>query len=298
MKPATFEYHQPSTVAEVTELLTDLPDAKLMAGNQSLGIIMANRLATPDHLVDISDIGSLRYIDVSPDTVEIGSMTRHADIEHSDELAETLPLLPEEAGHIAGPAVRNQGTIGGTLGEADPAGNHSCALLALDGELVVESADDTRTMSVDEYFIAYMFTDIEDDELITAARIPREPFPAERTGMRFEIEKRAAQTWPTLASCAVVRVTDPAADEPVIEDARLAFANADDIPVRTPDAEAAATGTAPSEQLLDRVEEIVYDAVNPQDEEHADETYKRELAGALGRRALARAYDRACDNDA
>lgn len=297
MKPAAFEYHQPSTVAEATELLTELPDAKLMAGNQSLGIIMANRLATPDHLIDISDIDSLRYIDVSQDTVEIGSMTRHADIEHSDDLAEAMPILPEEAGHIAGPAVRNQGTIGGTLGEADPAGNHSCALLALDGELVVESTTGTRTLPVDEYFVAYMFTDIEDDELITAARIPRDPFPVERTGMAFEIEKRAAQTWPTLASCAVVRVTAPAEDEPTIEDARLAFANADDIPVRTPEAEAAVTGQPLSEDSLYRVEELVYEAVNPQDEEHASETYKRELAGALGQRAVRRAYDRACGED-
>jgi len=115
--------------------------------------------------------------------------------------------------------------------------------------------------------------------------------------MCFEIEKRAAQTWPTLASCAVVRVTDSEDDEPTIEDARLAFANADDIPVRTPDAEAAVTGEPLSEDRLDRVEEVVYEAVNPQDEEHASETYKRELAGALGRRAVRRAYDRACGDD-
>lgn len=295
MKPATFEYHQPSTADEAAELLDELSDAKLMAGNQSLGIIMSNRLATPDNVIDISDIEELRYIDVADDTVEIGSMTRHADIEHSQELAETVPLLPEEAGHIAGPSVRNQGTIGGTLGEADPAGNHSCALLALDAELEVLSASGTRSVAVEDYFVAYMLTDIDDDELISAVRVARDRVPTERTGMRFEVEKRATQTWPTLAAAAVVRVDEPAAADPVVEEVRLSFANADDVPVRVPDVESEAAGEPLSEGLLETVGDGVYDAVNPQDEMHADETYKRELAATFARRSLKRAYDRATD---
>ena len=293
MKPAAFEYHSPETAEEATELLADLPDAKLMAGNQSFGIIMSNRLATPDHVIDISDIEGLRYVDVGDDAVEIGAMTRHADVEHSNDLAEVLPLVPEAAQHIAGPAVRNRGTVGGTLGEADPAGNHSCTLLALDAELAVASADGTRTIPIDEFFLAYMLTAVEDDELITSVRVSREAFPVERTGMRFTVEKRAAQTWPTLGASAVVRVDDPDADEPVVEDARLSFANAADVPLRTHDAEAEVTGEPPSEGLLESVADTVYDAVEPQEEMHADETYKRELAATFARRSLATAYDRA-----
>jgi carbon-monoxide dehydrogenase medium subunit len=293
MKPAAFEYHSPETTEEATDLLAELPDAKLMAGNQSFGIIMSNRLATPEHVIDISDIEELRYIDVGDDAVEIGAMARHADIEHSEELAETVPLLPEEAQHIAGPAVRNRGTVGGTLGEADPAGNHSCALLALGAELQTASAEQTRTIPVEEYFLAYMLTAVEDDELITSVRIPRERFPVERTGMRFKVEKRAAQTWPTLGASAVVRVDDPDAAEPVTEDVRLSFANAADVPLRTTEAEATATGEPLSEGLLEAVAEIVYDNVDPEDEMHADETYKRELAATFARRTLSTAYDRA-----
>jgi len=293
MKPAAFEYHSPDTTEEATALLADLPGAKLMAGNQSFGIIMSNRLATPEHVIDISEIEELRYIDVEDDVVEIGAMTRHADVEHSEELAEALPLLPEEAQHIAGPAVRNQGTVGGTLGEADPAGNHSCALLALDAELTVASADGTRTVPIDEYFIAYMMTAVDDGELITNARVPREDLPVDRTGMRFKVEKRAAQTWPTLGVSTVVRVDDPDADDPVVEEARLSFANASDVPLRTADAEAEVTGEPLTDGLLETVGEIVYNSIQPQDEMHADETYKRELASTFARRSLATAYDRA-----
>ena len=293
MKPAPFEYHRPATVEEAVELLGDLSDPEVMAGNQSLGVVMSNRLATPDDIVDLNGIDDLRYIDVSEDAVEIGAMTRHADVESSEELADALGLLPEEAEHIAGPAVRNRGTVGGTLGEADPAGNHSCALLALGADLELASPDGTRTLPIDRYFVAYMLTAIEEDELITSIHVSRDPFPADRTGMRFEVEKRASQTWPTLGASAVVRVDDPAAQSPVVEEARLSFANAADVPLRTPEAEAEVEGEPLSEGLLESAGDVVYDAVEPQDEMHADEVYKRELAEAFARRGLERAYERA-----
>jgi carbon-monoxide dehydrogenase medium subunit len=293
MKPAPFEYHRPATVEEAVELLGDLSDPEVMAGNQSLGVVMSNRLATPDDIVDLNGIDDLRYIDVSEDAVEIGAMTRHADVESSEELADALELLPEEAEHIAGPAVRNRGTVGGTLGEADPAGNHSCALLALGADLELASPDGTRTLPIDGYFVAYMLTAIEEDELITSIHVSRDPFPADRTGMRFEVEKRASQTWPTLGASAVVRVDDPAAQSPVVEEARLSFANAADVPLRTPEAEAEVEGEPLSEGLLESAGDVVYDVVEPQDEMHADEVYKRELAEAFTRRGLERAYERA-----
>jgi carbon-monoxide dehydrogenase medium subunit len=296
MKPAAFEYHQPTTTTEALELLDELEDAKLMAGNQSFGIIMSNRLATPDHVIDISEIEELRYIDIDDETVALGSMTRHADIEHSDTLAEAVPLLPDEASHIAGPAVRNQGTIGGTLGEADPAGNHSCALIALDADLEVASVDGTRTVSVDEYFVAYMLTAIEEDELIKDVKISRDQIPIDRTGMEFKVEKRANQTWPTLGASTVVRVADSGDANPVIEDARLSYANAADIPIRVSDAEAEIEGEPVSEGLIEDIGDIVHDAIEPQDEMHASETYKRELAAAFARRSLETAYERAIDD--
>jgi len=190
---------------------------------------MANRLATPDHLVDLNGVDELAFIDVDDDAVRIGAMTRHRTIERSDRLAECMPMLPEAAGQIAGPSVRNQGTLGGSIGEADPAGNYPAALAALEGTIHLRSLEGTRDVPVDEYFIAYMFTDLREEELIESVSIPTEPFPPERTGMTFLELKRAAQTFPTVSAATSIRVDDPTADEPVVEDARIAMANAADI---------------------------------------------------------------------
>jgi carbon-monoxide dehydrogenase medium subunit len=294
MKPAPFEYHRPSTVDETTELLAELPDAELMAGNQSFGIIMSNRLAKPEHIIDINGIDALQYVEIDED-VEIGAMSRHRDLERSTELAGTVPMMPQAAEVIAGPAVRNRGTIGGSIGEADPAGNYGCALLALGAEIDVASADGTRTVDVDDYFLAYMFTDLSEDELITAVRIPREPFPVDRTGMDFVVHKRAAQTWPTLGVGSAVRVDDPTAANPVVESVRIALANAADVPLRPEAVEAELAGEPLTDAALATAGELVYEAVEPQDEMHADETYKRELAAEYTERSIRAAHERATE---
>lgn len=291
MKPSPFEYHRPSSLSEALSLLADLPEAEPLAGNQSLSIIMSNRLATPDHLVDLNDLEDLQYVDTGGDAVEVGAMVRHREIERSAPLAETMPLLPEAAEQIAGPVVRNRGTIGGSIGEADPAGNYPCAVLALGGDVELASTDGTRSVAADEYFLAYMFTEREEEELITGVRVPREPFPPDRTGMAFMGVKEAAQTWPTLSAAAVVRVDDPSVADPVVEEARLAFANAADVPLRVADAESEVEGEPLSAAALDRAGEIAYERVDPQDELHADERYKRELAAEYTKRTMRAAHE-------
>jgi len=293
MKPAPFEYHRPETVAEATDLLAEFDGAELMAGNQSLGIVMANRLATPDHIVDINGIDEIQYVDADGEAVEVGALVRHRDLAASDALAETLPMLPEAADQIAGPVVRNRGTLGGSIGEADPAGNYPCVLVTLGGELELASASGRRTVDAADFFVAYMVTAIDEGELVTNVRFPTAPYPPERTGMAFLEQKPAAQTWPTLSAAAAVRVDDPGAADPVVERARVGLANAADVPLRVPDAESEVEGEPVSGGALDAAGEVAYDAVDPQPELHADETYKRELAREYTKRALRTAYERA-----
>jgi carbon-monoxide dehydrogenase medium subunit len=297
MKPAPFSYHDPASVSDVTDLLAEHGhDAELLAGNQSLGIIMSNRLATPDHLIDLNGVEGLAYVDVDNE-IDIGAMTRHRDIERSDVLREVLPILPEAAEQIAGPSVRNRGTLGGSLGEADPAGNYPAALVALDGTLHISSIDEERSIAARDYFIAYMFTDLAEDELITNITVPRDPFPSERTGMAFEELKRAAQTFPTVSAATSIRVDDPGVDAPVIEDARIALANVDDIPLHVPDAEAAIEGTALNENALDEAAAAAQETADPKAkaEMHADPEWKEELAAEYTRRSFKTAYQRATD---
>lgn len=293
MKPAAFEYHRPESVSEATDLLAEHDGAELMAGNQSLGILMANRLATPDHLVDLNAVDELSYIDVTDEAVEIGALARHRDIETSASLAEALPMFPDAASQIAGPSVRNMGTLGGSIGEADPAGNYPAVVTALDGELTLVSPDGERTVPASEYFIAYMFTELEEEEVIAKVTIPREPFPVERTGMAFLEQKPAAQTWPTISVGAAIRVDDPEREEPVVEDARVTLANVAGVPLRAESAEAKVEGEPLSEGALEAAGEAASEASNPEGEMHADEQYKRELAAEYTRRSFETAYDRA-----
>lgn len=294
MKPAPFEYHRPSTVGEAADLLADLGhSAELLAGNQSLGIIMANRLATPDHLVDLGRVDDLAGIAVNDDAVDVGATTTHRELEFADDLREALPMLPEAAEQIAGPSVRNRGTLGGSVAEADPAGNYPAALVALDADVHVASADGERTVPAREFFIAYMFTDLGPEELVTGVSVDREPFPVDRTGMAFVELKRAAQTFPTVSAGTAVRVDDPVAAEPGIEEARVALANVADIPLHVPDAEAAVEGTTLDDDALAAAAEAAEAAADPAPEMHADEEWKVELAGEYTRRSLTTAYERA-----
>ena len=294
MKPATFEYHRPTSIDETVELLAELGhDAELLAGNQSLGIIMANRLASPDNLVDLGQVEALSGWTVDEDVVELGAMTTHRDLEFADDLREVVEMVPEAAEQIAGPSVRNRGTVGGSVAEADPAGNYPAAFVALDADLHLTSADDERTVPARDFFIAYMFTDLEPDELITRVTIDRAPFPPARTGMAFEELKRAAQTFPTVSAGTAVRVDDPDADEPTIEEARVALANVAEIPLHVPDAETAVEGSSLDDDALDEAAAAATEAADPSPEMHADEEWKVELAGEYTRRSLRTAYDRA-----
>jgi len=293
MKPAAFEYHRPTTVEEATDLLADLGhDAELLAGNQSLGIIMANRLATPDHLVDLAQVDALSGVTVRDEAVEIGSMTTHRDLEFADDLRAAVEMVPESAEQIAGPSVRNRGTVGGSVAEADPAGNYPTAFVALDADLHITSADDERTVPAREFFVAYMFTDLGPEELVTGVTIDREPFPVDRTGMAFEELKRGAQTFPTVSAGTALRVDDPGAEAPTIEEARVALANVADVPLHVSEAEAALEG-ATLDAGIDAAADAAIAAADPSPEMHADEEWKVELAGEYTRRSLRTAHQRA-----
>jgi carbon-monoxide dehydrogenase medium subunit len=291
MKPAVFEYHSPTSTDEVVSLMAEYEDAEFLAGNQSLGVQMSNRLATPDHLIDLNDVEELAYIDEGDDEIEIGAMTRHATIANSDVVDRTIPLLGEAAGEIAGPSVRNMGTLGGSLGEADPAGNYPTALTALGGTITVQGTDGTRDIDVQDFYVAYMMTAAEEDELIASATVDTSPFPPGRTGSAFKEIKRVPHTWPKLSAAAVVRVDDPSADEPVVEEARLAFGNAADTPLRAEAAEDAVEGTSLDEGALSDAAQAAMDASEPASEMQADADYKEDQVGVFARRALQAAYD-------
>jgi len=173
MKPAQFEYDSPQTVDEALELLARYGDeCKVLAGGQSLVPLMNFRLARPERLIDINAIDSLAYIRYDDGHLEIGAMTRHAQLEHSKEVAERCPLLTQAIGWVGHSQIRNRATIGGSVAHADPAAELPTAFAALDASFLVRSNRGARTIGWKQFFVSAFTTALEPDELVVAVKVP------------------------------------------------------------------------------------------------------------------------------
>ena len=172
MFAAEFEYRKAGSIAEAVQLLSDNPDAKLLAGGHSLIPLMRFRLARPELLIDIGGIANLRGITVSGDTINIGALTTHAEIASSAEVQQANGLLAEAAGGIGDPAVRNRGTIGGNLAHADPASDWATVLTALGATVSAQGPSGSRTIAVADLIEDAFATALAENELITTVSVP------------------------------------------------------------------------------------------------------------------------------
>jgi carbon-monoxide dehydrogenase medium subunit len=173
VKPAAFEYHRPTTVAEAAGLLAELgDDAKVLAGGQSLIPMLALRLTVFGHLVDIGRIAELQGIDVSDGGVRIGAVTTEAAVERSAEVAAAVPLLALATPYVGHFQIRNRGTVGGTLAHADPAAEYPAVALALDASVEATSPRGTRTIAAGDLFTGLWSTALAEDEVLTSVTFP------------------------------------------------------------------------------------------------------------------------------
>ena len=173
MKAAAFDYVRAHSVPEALELLTRHgPGAKLLAGGQSLLPALNLRLSAPEILIDISGINSLRGIVVSPEGIRIGALTRHADLLASSDLRRHAPLLAQAITHVAHPAIRSRGTIGGSMANADPAAELPACALALQASMIADSPRGQRSIAAFDFFTGLFETALADDEILTAIDIP------------------------------------------------------------------------------------------------------------------------------
>lgn len=169
MKPAPFDYAAPATLDEALGLLGD--DAKPLAGGQSLVPLLNFRLARPRLLVDLNGVAGLAGIRREEGSLRIGAMTRQRALERSRLVADSWPVLHEAVGHVAHPAIRNRGTVGGSVAHADPAGELGCALAALDARFHVRSRRGARVLTSAELFAAPLQTTLEPDELLVEIEV-------------------------------------------------------------------------------------------------------------------------------
>lgn len=280
-----FSYHRVNTVQEAIRLLQQNSDAKLLAGGHSLIPAMKLRLADPSALVDISRVAELKGIRREGDTLVIGALTTHAEIKHSDLLKQTCPLLPEVAHIIGDPAVRNKGTIGGSLAHADPAADYPAAVLALGAKMKIVGAGGDRLVDADQFFTGMFATAIEPGEILTEVQVP---VKAAGVGMAYETMMHPASRYAIVGVAAVVKMSGG-----VCQEARIGLTGAGHQALRLSGLEAAVAGKALDAATLSAA---CRGLVNPADllgDHFASAEYRAHLVDVYAQRALAQAASRA-----
>jgi len=288
MKPPSFEYAAPKSIAEAVTLLQQYDgDAKVLAGGQSLMPLLNMRLARPAILVDVARVDGLAHIRDEGGTVAIGAMARQRSAEFSELIRTKHPLLHQAIRHIAHPQNRNQGTIGGSLAHADPAAELPATALALDAEFRAAGPKGERRIKAADFFVTYLTTSLEPTEVLTEVRFPALP---PRAGWSFtEVARRHGDfalagvvSWLTLDSggrCA---------------SACVVLFGVGSTPVRARGAEQVLIGQKPADKLFAEAGLKAGTEIDePLTDVHATADYRRDLARVLTRRALAEAASRA-----
>jgi carbon-monoxide dehydrogenase medium subunit len=283
--PAAFEYERATSVEHALELLrSGGPDARLLAGGHSLLPMMKLRLAAPELLIDIDPLaGELGYIREAEGEVRIGAMTRHREILESSLIAARLAVFTDAEKLIADPVVRNRGTIGGALCQADPAEDISAACAVVGARLVIRGLDGERTITMRELHRGPYETTIGEAEMLVEIRIPIRP----GIGSAYEKVKRRVGDWAIAAAAAAVRLEGGA-----IAEARIAL-TAVGGDVTSERAEQSLAGSAPSEEAFATAAGLAAEDCSPQTDQRGSAEYKRHLAHELTLRALRSATARA-----
>jgi aerobic carbon-monoxide dehydrogenase medium subunit len=288
--PASFEYERATSVDGAIASLQRLgSEARVIAGGHSLLPMMKLRLANPEYLIDINDLKELAYIREQDGQIRIGALTRHVDLLKSDLLAERLPLFRDAENVIADPVVRNRGTIGGSLCQADAAEDLSAVCTAVKAQAVIRGAGGERIVGMDEFHVGPYTTAVGDGELLTEVRIPLHP----GAGSAHEKVERRAGDWAIAAASAAVWV-----DGGTIAEVGIALSAVGLTTIHLSRAEELLRGKAPSEELFAQAGDIAAADCSPTMDGRGPVDYKRHLAGVLTTRALRRATARALHQEA
>ena len=282
--PAPFEYARATSVQDALELLERHgPESHVIAGGHSLLPMMKLRLARPEWLIDINDLAELRHITEDAGVLRVGALTRHAALLGSDVVGRLFPIVHDAEKVIADPVVRNRGTIGGSLGQADPAEDLTTVCDVLRAQVVIVGPAGERVVDMAEFHRGPYETACEQNELITEVRFPI------RSGSASAYEKveRRVGDWAVAAVGAVVQL----GDDGTIADAAIGL-TALGLEGLATDAAAVLVGQRPSEDLIADAGRLAAEASSPVEDQRGPVDYKRHLADELTRRVLRRALER------
>ena len=285
MKPPPFDYIAVDCVEAAVQALADAGgDGKIIAGGQSLMPMLNFRLLRPSILIDINRIPGLAFVRDDGEEIRIGPLTRHRTLETSDIVATQFPVLHAAMGFVAHLAIRNRGTIGGSLSHADPAAELPMMSLLLDARLEVQSLSGSRTIEARDFFLGALTTALDDGDMLVGVRLPK---LQNRTGWAFEEIARRSGDF-ALASVAVIM----SHDRDTIADVRIGMMGVGETPMRATDAESILTGQRCDETAIAAAVDAIRAAVEPNTDLHASAEYRRHLVGVLAQQALAKAWDR------
>jgi aerobic carbon-monoxide dehydrogenase medium subunit len=283
--PAPFEYERATSVDHAIGLLERLGDtARLVAGGHSLLPMMKLRLANLEYLIDINDLhGELGRITVEPTQIRIGALTRHRELLESDELATAFPIFRDAEKVIADPVVRNRGTLGGSLCQADPSEDLSAVCTTLNASCVIRGSSGERVVTMEEFHRGPYETAVGDGEMLIEVRIP----VRENGSSAYEKVERRAGDWAVVSAGAAVWM-----DGDAIADARVGLAAVGPNTTGIPAISDALRGKAPSEDLYAKAGAIAAESCSPVTDLRGSVEYKRHLASELTKRALRRSVAR------
>ncbi|MEC1522793.1 xanthine dehydrogenase family protein subunit M [Neobacillus niacini] len=289
MKPAVFDYYSPSGLEEALSLLDEFGyDAKIMSGGQSLIPMMNMRLARPKVVIDISKIDELNFINITDSVIQIGGLTRHFQVEESKEIGEICPLLTEGMKLIGHSQIRSRGTIGGSVVHADPTAELPVMLSTLGATITLASSEEYRTLTTDEFFMTYLTTTIETNEILVSIEIP---IPPANTG--FAIDEFTLRKGDFAIVLAAASVTLD--DEGRVKSATLGLGGVDGVPVILDEITEELIGHFPDSDTISECCNRIGDLVDPEPDIHASGEYRKDLCITYAKRVLERAAEKAAN---
>ncbi len=287
--PAPFEYERATSVEGAIASLKAHEDSRIVAGGHSLLPMMKLRLASPSRLIDINDLDELAYIREEGDEIAIGALTRHVDLLKSELLLERYPVFRDAEEVIADPVVRNRGTIGGSLCQADAAEDLSAVCVAAKARVTIRGADSERVVGMHDFHRGPWMTAVGDGELLTEIRLPLLP----GAGSAHEKVERRAGDWAIAAASAAVWL-----DGNQFADVGIGLSAVGPVTIELKRAQELLIGKVPSEELFEQAGAIASQDCMPIPDGRGPVDYKRHLAGVLTKRALRRATARALKQEA
>ncbi|MEH7126533.1 xanthine dehydrogenase family protein subunit M [Bacillus sp. JJ1773] len=287
MKPAVFEYYSPTTLKEALELLDEFGfSAKIISGGQSLIPMMNMRLARPEVLIDINKVEELNYIRITDSEIQIGGLTRHYQVEQSKEIEDIYPMIIEGMKLIGHSQIRSRGTIGGSVVHADPTAELPVMLSTIGATITLASSEGYRTITTDEFFLTYLTTTMEMNEILVSIQIPRPPANTGNAIDEFTLRKG---DFAIVLAAASVTLDESGK----VKTATLGLGGVDGVPVLLDEVTDGLIGKFPDRDLINECCKKIVDLVDPEPDIHASAEYRKDLCVTYAKRVLERAAERA-----